>query len=265
MDKQNVLSKEQFYYERRQDKPAPQVHDHYHKGFEVYYLEKGTCWYFIDHKSYRLSAGDIALIPAGVIHKTSYETRLSSRSVFNCDDSFLPSSVRGLLRDLPYFSRADSTAEQVESLFRSIRQEYESPDRHAMDALRSYVAQLFLLIARESGKCRQEKKESPIVERAVEYIHSHYAETVSLQAAAEHCYVSREHLSRIFKKETGFGFNEYLNIYRLKIANAQLQKDPKRQISLVALSCGFNDSNYFTKQYKKIYGITPTKERKGER
>lgn len=265
MDGQNYFSRDQFHFERRQDKPAPQVHDHYHKGFEVYYLEKGTCWYFIDHKSYRLSAGDIALIPAGVIHKTSYETHLSSRSVFNCDESFIPWSVRQLIRNLPYFSRADSTAAQVESLFHAICREYESPDRYALDALRCHVAQLFLLIARESGKSRQEKQESPIVERAVDYIHRHYSETVSLQAVAEHCYVSREHLSRIFKKETGFGFNEYLNIYRLKIANARLQSDPKIQVSRVAFSCGFNDSNYFTKQYKKIYGSAPTKERKGER
>ena len=84
------------------------------------------------------------------------------------------------------------------------------------------------------------------------------------QAVAERCFVSREHLSRIFKKETGFGFNEYLNLYRLKKANAILTKNPKSRVSRVSARCGFNDSNYFSKQYKKIYGVAPSGSRRGE-
>ena len=88
-------------------------------------------------------------------------------------------------------------------------------------------------------------------------------ESVTLHDVAEHCFVSREHLSRIFKKETGFGFNEYLNIYRLKKANAILTENPKSKVSQVAVRCGFGDSNYFSKQYKKLYGVAPTRTRKG--
>ena len=58
------------------------------------------------------------------------------------------------------------------------------------------------------------------------------------------------------------GFNEYLNIYRLKKANAMLLETPKRKIAEVAALCGFGDSNYFSKQYKKMYGISPTETRK---
>ena len=87
---------------------------------------------------------------------------------------------------------------------------------------------------------------------------------VTLQAVAEECFVSREHLSRIFKKETGFGFNEYLNVYRMQKANAMLAANPKVKVSQVAIQCGFNDSNYFSKQYKRMYGIAPTKSKRSE-
>lgn len=259
-----LYTKDVFSFEIRVDSPAPQVHDHYHNSFEVYYLQKGTCWYFIDQKSYHLTAGDIALIPTGVIHKTSYETPTSSRSVFNCADSFIPESVRKLMQRTPYFARTDATASLVSEIFSTIQKEYEAPDEYAMDAVRVKVQQLFLLIARESRGQHQEKPESPIVEKAAGYIRKHYMDTVTLQDVAEHCFVSREHLSRIFKKETGFGFNEYLNIYRLKKANAMLTENPKSKVSQVAVSCGFNDSNYFSKQYKKMYGIAPTRAKRGE-
>ena len=71
--------------------------------------------------------------------------------------------------------------------------------------------------------------------------------------------VSQEHLSRTFKKDTGLGFNEYLNVYRLKRANAILTENPKSKVSQVAVRCGFGDSNYFSNTYKKMYGISPSK------
>lgn len=263
-EKSPLYMKDVFSFEVRVDGVAPKTHDHYHDSFEVYYLQKGTCWYFIDRKSYRLSAGDIALIPAGVIHKTSYDTQTSSRTVFNCADSFIPESVRELMLRTPYFSRTEETAARVDGLFAQIRNEYENPDIYSMDAIRAKVAELFLLIARESQKMHPEKQESPIVEKAVDYIRKHYMDTVTLQDVAELCFVTREHLCRIFKKETGFGFTEYLNIYRMQKANAMLTENPKIRVSQVAVSCGFGDSNYFSKQYKRLYGISPTKERKGE-
>lgn len=263
-EKPQPLAENEFSHDRRIDGPAPTVHDHYHDNFEVYYLQKGTCWYFIGGKSYRLSAGDIALIPAGVIHKTSYDEPTSSRTVLNCDASFLPSSVRELLHHTPYFSRTEETADKVDTIFAQIRKEWEQPDAYSGDAIRTLVAELFLLIAREHGKAHPEKPESPIVEKAAAYIRKHYMREVTLQAVAEECFVSREHLSRIFKKETGFGFNEYLNIYRMQKANAILAADPKAKVSQVAIQCGFNDSNYFSKQYKRMYGIAPTKSKRGE-
>ena len=81
---------------------------------------------------------------------------------------------------------------------------------------------------------------------------------MTLSETAAYCYISKEHLSRIFKKETGFGFNEYLTVYRLKKAESLLRDQPKGKISEIAYLCGFNDSNYFSKVYKKTFGISPT-------
>ena len=252
-----------FSFETRVDGDAPKPASHYHDCFEVYYLQAGTCWYFIDKKSYRLTAGDIALIPAGVIHKTSYETEKSSRSLLYCAEGLIPESARQIMEQLHYLPKSKETAALVEGIFRRIQTEFENPDEYAMDAIRALVAELFLLIARKSRTGCQAKQESPIVEKAAGYIQEHYMESVTLHDVAEHCFVSREHLSRIFKKETGFGFNEYLNVYRLKRANAILTENPKSKVSQVAVRCGFGDSNYFSKQYKKMYGVAPTQTKRG--
>ena len=232
---------------------------HYHGSFEIYYLTKGTCWYFIDKKSYRLTAGDIALIPRGVIHKTSYETENYSRLLINCSENYIPKSVKELIPKIPVFSKSATSDKQIADIFDVIKEEYTAPDEFSEDIIKSKIYELLLLIAKESRASDREKTESPIVEQAVKYIRSHFSEDVTLNDVAKYCFVSREHLSRTFKKETGFGFNEYLNVYRLKKADLMLKNNSKNRISQIASSCGFNDSNYFSKLYKKMYNIAPTK------
>ena len=251
-----------FTFHIRKDEAFPAPLIHHHNTFEVYYLLKGTCWYFIDGKSYRLTAGDIALIPPGVIHKASYDQPISSRMVFNCTEDYIPASARSALRQIPYFAKTEKTGALTDEIFETIHREYDAPDEYSNDIIRTKVAQLLLTVVREGGKASGTREESPIVEQAGRYIRAHWRENVTLQDVASCCFVSREHLSRMFKKETGFGFNEYLNIYRLKKANAMLLETPKRKIAEVASHCGFGDSNYFSKQYKKMYGISPTETRK---
>jgi AraC-like DNA-binding protein len=240
---------------------------HYHNYYEVYYLIEGTCWYFIDKKSYHLTAGDIALIPKGVIHKTNYETSEHTRLLICCDSYYIPESVRDILPTIPYFAKNGEHTEEINFIFKQIENEITHHDEFSEESIRMLINKLLILIARatrikEKGKEEIKKEESPIVEKAVKYIRSHYTEEVSLADTAAYCYVSKEHLSRTFKKETGFGFNEYLTAYRLKKAESLIKSNPKVKVSEVALACGFNDSNYFSKVYKRMYGKSPTRDKK---
>ena len=87
---------------------------------------------------------------------------------------------------------------------------------------------------------------------------------ISLGDVASYCFVSREHLSRIFKKETGFGFNEYVTLLRLRKAEEMIMCEPNKTISEIAYECGFNDGNYFSYKFKKMYGISPIKARSNQ-
>ena len=75
--------------------------------------------------------------------------------------------------------------------------------------------------------------------------------------------VSEEHLSRLFKKETTFGFSEYVTLIRLQKAEHMLKNEPSRAITDVAYACGFNYSNYFSYKFKKAYGVAPSHLRDG--
>ena len=245
---------------QREHAHPPRVH--YHPDYEVYCLTEGKCRYFIHDKTYSMIAGDLVVIPPGIIHKVIYETPIHSRILFNCTRDYIPPSVLQALESITYYPGHGDTAKQIAALYRRIREAVSAPDAFSEDTIRCCAMELFLLMAKTADAGVPLPTGSSFVAQAVAFIRTSYAEHLTLSAAARHCAVSPEHLSRVFKKETGFGFNEYLNLYRLKKAEALLKSGQDVSVSQVALLCGFNDSNYFSGIYKKTYGISPSQVKK---
>ena len=88
-----------------------------------------------------------------------------------------------------------------------------------------------------------------------------YKEDISLSSAADKANISSVYLSRLFKKEEGINFLDYLNQYRIDEAKKML-KDVQYNILDVADESGFNNTRYFSKIFKKNVGITPSEYRK---
>lgn len=72
--------------------------------------------------------------------------------------------------------------------------------------------------------------------------------------------VTPAYLSTVFHRETGKTLSEYIRERRMAVA-AQLLTATKLQIQTVALHCGIMDVQYFSKLFKKQYGVTPTQYR----
>ncbi|AGC69605.1 Two component transcriptional regulator, AraC family [Thermoclostridium stercorarium subsp. stercorarium DSM 8532] len=99
-----------------------------------------------------------------------------------------------------------------------------------------------------------------ILRNALEYIHQHYSEQLTLNDVAEHVYVSPSYLSRMFKKELGKNFVDYLNGLRIEKAK-ELLMDPKYKTYEVAEIVGIPDAHYFSRLFKKYEGLSPTEYR----
>ncbi len=251
-----------FFYEPDLDARKINNPIHYHKYYEIYLLQNGICRYFIDKKSYILSEGDIVVIPPGIIHNTVYETEKHSRILINCSEEFIPKSVAKNIKKITYFGQSPETKGVIDSIYKKIHSTITLDDEFTEESLKSLVYGLLITIARSEVSISEVKTGSPFIERAVGFIRKNYSGKLTLTQTAQHLSVSVEHLSRVFKRETGFGFNEYVNIYRLKKAESLIKNGNIKSISEVAYLCGFNDSNYFSNAFKKMYNITPSELKK---
>lgn len=97
---------------------------------------------------------------------------------------------------------------------------------------------------------------SPVISRALQYIHTNYHKQISLGDVSEYAGVSNSYLSRSFKDETGTGFAEYMTNYRIEHA-CQMIKAGGQRIKDIAAACGFQNYTYFFKVFKQITGLTP--------
>lgn len=95
------------------------------------------------------------------------------------------------------------------------------------------------------------------VQRIEKYIQLHYKENFSLNDVAEEVRLNRSYLCRLFKHHTGMSIFEYLTQLRMKKAARKLGEG-KHYVKEVAQQVGYADALYFTRVFKKHYGISPT-------
>lgn len=99
-----------------------------------------------------------------------------------------------------------------------------------------------------------------VLQKALEYIQLHYNEQITLNDVAENAYLSTYYISRMFKKELGKCFVDYLNEVRIEKAK-ELLRDVKYKNYEVAEMVGIPDAHYFSRLFKKHAGVTPTEYR----
>lgn len=259
MKKANVTLNNNFSYSRSdyKDKVGElRVIEHYHDFFEIYYVENGYCSYFIDNRSYSVIPGDLILVPKGVIHNTLYTENKPTRLLVHCFEEYLPSSALSVFTRSNYLYRNPAVSGFISELLYKIGDEFSSLDDFSFDAIKCHMSLLMFTISRNENQYKLSDSKSSYIENAIEYVKKNLAYDISLSETAKLFSVSGEHFSRKFKKETGFGFNEYVNLLRLKKAESLLKNDTA-SVSEIAAACGFNDCNYFSTKFKKLYGISP--------
>lgn len=245
-----------FHIELSLNEKINKCHVHYHREIELYYITEGECDYFVNNSVYPLKSGDIIIVPPNVLHSINYKCIKRSRYLIFCNIDFLPESLQETVRTSPQVISNVSSHFEVKKLLEAMLFDYENQDQFSKDMIKSNLGALLISLFR--SKESAEERKNHLVKQAIKYIDANYANQISLLRVANELSVCSEHLSRTFKKHTGFGFNEYLTMYRINAAEKMILENPEKSLTEIAFACGFSDSNYFSTRFKKIVGIPPT-------
>ncbi|NLJ90224.1 MAG: response regulator [Clostridiales bacterium] len=111
------------------------------------------------------------------------------------------------------------------------------------------------------NKSKEVAQDSIQVTYIKEYINQNYMNNnLSIKSISDFIKLSPSYICTIFKNETNQTLNQYITMFRIDKAK-QLLVDPRNKISDISEQVGYTDSNYFSKSFKKIVGLSPTEFR----
>lgn len=252
---------------------------HAHDAYEICYMIEGRRLFFIRDKTHAVEAGDLVLINIGDIHKTVYaDNPVYERVVVNFRPDCLAGMAAGAVTEglLACFSGGQcifrlqpEEQAQVHGLLARLHAEKAAGTGESALYRKALMAELLVIIARIARKPRPWDTGNTTTMQAkvqgiVHYINGNYAARLSLEDLSQRFYISRFHLSRLFRQATGFTVVEYLNAVRVREA-CRLLAGTGETVTAIAEKTGYGSITHFGRTFKAVTGMAPAEYRKKTR
>lgn len=258
------------YYRVDGAHPRYVMRHHWHREFEIIHIESGKLKLTLDRTVYDLLEGQFALISPGTVHSAvPYDCR------YDCLVFDLDALVGGWKLSDKYLNGLTTHKLSVQEIYRFPQGLPEKEMKKIVEIMRKQdegfelqiVSAMFsLLYALIITGCIKESKDrfshiklSPF-NNAVAYIENNYKNHISIEKLAKVSGVSPKYFSEYFKRITGKSPFDYINEYKIECA-AEMLIYTKKNITDIAMDCGFNDLSYFSKTFKLYKYKTPRQYR----
>ena len=256
-----------FHLRTEQD---ARVNYHYHEFCKLVLLISGKGWYTVDGQRYLLQPGDAVLVGSRCVHKPEIEPGcvyeriiiyispefLQKASTEDCDLCDIFSGIQGHVLRL-----RESGSRRLFAMAAELEKEL-ARDRYGR-ALLSTTALLRLLVQLGKEQRREDRQQpqpvnprTPRVQKLMHHIDTHLAEDLDIDVLAEVFFVSKFHMMRQFRQETGMTIYHYLTQRRLLHARSLIARGIRA--TEACYRSGFRSYSSFTRAYNKYFGTTPT-------
>lgn len=257
------------------------LEEHVHLDFhELVVVLRGHADHVVGSETYPIQKGDVFVIGANTAHgyKNTQDFKICN-IMFRMNHIFDPASdlcnMEGfhalfviepsMTKNHMFTSHLSLKEQNFLTVCHTLDQmitEYEKKDR----GYQTFLKTGFLSLALTFSRIYQENSKSetnhffPLLS-PIAYLETHYPEEITVEQLAQKAGLSTRHFNRLFQSAYHTSPGQYLLHYRIQKAE-RLLNYTDMPISEIACQCGFNDSNYFSRQFHKTHGISPRQYRK---
>lgn len=264
-----------YYYENLALFDFHCVDWHWHNEFEIVYIESGQVTFDVGKDRFAMSTGQAILINSKILHRLQSETDAIIPN-FLFQPSFLApresliyeqyvSPILASSLEYLIFREDGGWQSQALQIIKTICALQETSGAREL-ATSMHVQQLWLLLQEKTTFAANEDHTAVIsqtrLQLMMQYIHTHFSETISLDDIAGAASISKSSALHLFQAGIKMTPIHYLISYRLKQA-ALLLTGTEKKVAVISLETGFNSVDHFCRSFKKAYGITPTAYREG--
>lgn len=243
---------------------APSRQIHWHDTLQIHYLLTGKARVSLQGQQYLMHEADLVVV--NPFERHNVELLGASTALSFCFERRLLSRLEGVQFDCVSCragkrdsARFDPIRTALAVLFRL----YFSGQAGSLELLSHTYELLHLLSTRFRGAgVPVWDVNQPRISRILEYLNTHYAEEITLRDLARQEYLSANYLSQFFRDKLDTTFTQYLGEIRLDHGFFELVNTSK-SITDIALDNGFGRVDTFIERFRRKYGVTPGKYRKG--
>ena len=243
---------------------------HYHEFCKLLLLRSGSGGYWVDGQRYALQAGDMVLIASHRVHRPEFEPGVPyERTIIYISPDFLrrqshpDCSLEAIFTAGagPVLRLTEKEQRRIFALAEQLEKEL-SGDRYGRVVLANGLLLQLLAQAGRNLNSRTALRPSPDIPRnariveMLRYIDLHLSEDLTIDGLAEKFYISKYHMMRQFRQETGQSIHSYLSDRRLLHARDLMARGFGATES--CFRSGFGSYSAFTRAYAKRFGTTPT-------
>ena len=257
--------------------------EHSHDFLELVVVTHGSGIHNFNGEKFKLSAGNIFLIMPGIAHSYINEDNLELYSyLFFADflDHFrsgleLISGYHLLFSLEPIMGMEKRMSgnlyipppilNKVIDLCQTIRQCFQEQLPGCRVEIFSDFLKILILLSRNCevyNKYSLHYHYAQEISKILSYIELNYQQEMSLESLARSLHMSPSNFRRVFAETTGCSPIRYIIDLRLKKAAKQLLENRRDTVQRIAFSAGFQDSNYFSHQFRNYFGCSPLQYRK---
>lgn len=239
---------------------------HQHNEYEIIYVVEGEVEITINNVVYRVSNQTLVFLNNLENHSVKQISEKYRRYYVTLHtvptDAFIRNpDILNVLKNhagLPNCIDVSGIPVTVTNIFHKLLKS-DPNELFANELISSWISELLIYVLR-LNPCQIDMVSSACKQRILNvqtYLDIHYRENIRIDSLAKQFYISQCHLSHQFKELTGYSPKQYLTMVRLKNAAVMLATT-ETPISELAATCGFSDINNFIKQFKRIFGCTPS-------
>lgn len=259
-----------LYTMRRSFAGHSNTESHAHDHVSIIYILDGAASYEIGGHVYPVTAGSLFICNPGVSHHriigerqrlTEFQTAFTNITLRGLPAGYLlgPEEEPGI--PLLHHNQA------FHNCCEEIAMEQKRNDPASALMIKCLVMKLIVLMLKEmhihadvnahQDFSLERYEKSNIVDAIVTFMNENYMQPISLARISENAYLSPVYISRVFKELMGEAPINYLIRVRLAKACEMMQQVPDVSIRQVAAAVGYEDAYYFSKLFKKHYGVSP--------
>lgn len=268
---------EDFRLFHLRDAQGTKVDYHYHEFHKLLLMVSGNGIYVVEGKRYELRPGDVVLVGSHCVHKPEFEPGVAyERIILYISPQFLRDhSRRELDLEACFSGEKGYVLRPGQAQYRDILRRMEELEQELGNKgwgweIASQGQLLGLCVALRRAMNRQDitypepvEPQDRRIREMLAYLDQHLEEDVSIDELAKTFYISKYHMMRLFRQETGTTIHGYLTDKRLLRARDRIRQG--MPATEACFQSGFQSYSAFLRAYSKFFGVTPMgRGRKGQ-